>query len=49
MPTIELTDLDVPLADLLEEDASTLAEVMRRVFDPDERDKLTVSAFGSAL
>ena len=29
--------------------ASTLDSVMKRLFDPRERDLLTVSAFGSAL
>jgi hypothetical protein len=32
-----------------EANASTLDDLLRRLFDPDERDLVTVSAFGSSL
>jgi FXSXX-COOH protein len=51
MPDASLLDLaGKRLADVeAEADASTLDAVLRRLFDPDERDRLTVSAFQSAL
>lgn len=50
MPTDLLGLAKVPLEDLLAEDAPpVLEEIVRRLCDPDERDRLTVSAFGSAL
>ncbi len=52
MKNPERVDLaTVPLADLakLAAGSATLAAIRRRVFNPAERDKLTVSAFGSAL
>jgi len=47
-----LLDLaDRPLAELLDqaEPDTTLAAVMRRLFDPRDREQLTVSAFASSL
>lgn len=47
---LELRDLR--LADLLETqpgDDSTLDDLMRRIFDPERREYVTVSAFGSVL
>lgn len=49
---VELLDLaQVRLAELLDPDCdlSTLDAVLRRLFDPRERDLLTVCAFSSAL
>jgi hypothetical protein len=51
---LTLTDLAaVRLRVLLAEDAdapnATLDAIMRRLFDPDDRDLLAVSAFASAL
>lgn len=51
-PTVLLDLATLPLTEvreLVEADDSTLADTMRRLFDPDERERLTVSAFGSAL
>lgn len=48
----DLLDLaHLPLAELLDqaEPDSTLAAVMRRLFDPRDREQLTVSAFASSL
>lgn len=51
-PPAELSDLAAlrvtELRERLDAD-STLDAVMRRLFDPAERDLVTVSAFGSAL
>ncbi|MGI5245090.1 hypothetical protein [Dactylosporangium sp. CA-139066] len=41
--------LDTPLVDPDPETMSMLDSVMRRLFDPAERELLTVSAFSSAL
>lgn len=52
MAEASLLDLaDVPLTELLEgvEPDSTLDAVMKRLFDPAERERLTVSAFQSSL
>ncbi|MEU7867646.1 hypothetical protein [Dactylosporangium sp. NPDC049140] len=50
-PLLDLAS--APLATLLSEpegpERTTLNVVMKRLFDPRERDLLTVSAFGSAL
>jgi hypothetical protein len=52
-PPDTLLDLaQLRLEALLEPDAetaSTLDAVMQRLFDPDEREHLTISAFSSAL
>lgn len=52
-PTTPLLDLaNARLAQLLDPDTettSTLDSVMKRLFDPREREHLTVSAFSSAL
>jgi len=49
--TIPLPDLAVLARERLEaaDPKSTLAAVIRRLFDRDDREVLTVSAFGSAL
>ncbi len=52
VPPAELVDLaTAPLAELtsMDLDHPVLKNVMRRAFKPGDRDKLTVSAFGSAL
>ena len=57
MPDLDLTDglldlADVRLGALLDEPGdgdSTLDAVLRRLFDPRERDLLTVCAFSSSL
>ncbi len=48
-PPVELVDVArTPLADLRGMHP-VLAAIMRRAFKPGDREKLTVSAFGSAL
>jgi len=51
MPDLELLDLaGKRIADLeAEAEEPTLDAVLRRLFDPAERDLVTVSAFGSSL
>lgn len=49
-PIVELSDLtDVSFAELLDLTSETLAAVVRHVFDPEDPELQSVSAFGSAL